>query len=413
MVSDPLGLLDRNLLDFSLAYHTFVADTQALDALAREWYRAFSGREPAPEDIAHGRWRASVERDRWRTIRRAFQEAWPLPAAPVPPGHALRLQPRGHYFVRENGERFTAIVCTDFNLQKILCDGGDSIPVIRQRRDCGFNMVRVFIVGDWGDPNYLCRPQDHQDYYYKLSRLAEILAAEGMYFMACAFCDTPRIFPAPQAQLDHWHRTCGALSDHQNVLLELVNENDVSVNTLDPSLFEKPDGILSSHGSNGSQALAVRPWWDFEVFHTNAAPEEQRKVGHNAMELGHGTPDWPASHVPVITNETSRYPEVGMWRNSDLERQKGLAFESAAGAALLCAGSCFHSVNGKLSRLWDANEEEVARAWAAGARSVPLEFQDGHYTASHLDGFPLDPGELRRYGRRLGDGRTHWVSIRE
>jgi hypothetical protein len=102
-----------------------------------------------------------------------------------------------------------------------------------------------------------------------------------------------------------------------------------------------------------------------------------------------------------------------MWRNSDLERQKGLAFESAAGAALLCAGSCFHSVNGKLSRLWDAHEEEVARAWAAGARSVPLEFQDGHYTASHLDGFPLDPGELRRYGRRLGDGRTHWVSIRE
>jgi hypothetical protein len=399
-VSDPHGLLDRNLRDFNTAYKTFVYDADInvdtateTERIAIEWYTASMGHPPAQSDLHHGYWRMLIERDRWGTMRNAFQEAWPLPFEPVPPGEMRRLVAHHHYFV---------------------CDGGDPRPVIRQRRDCGFNMLRTFIVGDWGDPNYLCRPQDHPDYYQKLAHLADIMRSEGMYWMPCAFCDTPRIFPTQIAQLAHWRQTCDALRPYPNVLLELVNENDVPINALDPRIFARPDGMLASHGSNGSQSLAVRPAWDFEVFHTNGAPEEQRKVGHNAMELCEGTPDWPGSNVPVITNETSRYPEVGMWTShgASIERQEQLAYDSAAGAALQCAGSCFHSVNGKLSRMWDGNEERVARAWANGARSVPLEYQDGHYRRNNQGLTPDYPGVMRRYQRVLGDGRYHEVAIR-
>jgi hypothetical protein len=87
-----------------------------------------------------------------------------------------------------------------------------------------------------------------------------------------------------------------------------------------------------------------------------------------------------------------------------------MAFDAAAGAALLCAGSCYHSVNGKQSALWDGLELECARAWAEGARSVPLEFQKGRYAhPANLEG----PGDLRVYQRVLPDGRAHTVKIRK
>lgn len=405
-MNDPAGLLDRDLLNFDLRYQTFVSDAVALQQLTRDWYAQWRDEKgepgsPALTDEHHGYWRAMTEYDRWRTVRRAYQEAWPLATSGGGGTHegTSRLRAQGHYFVTENGEHWTAIGATDFNLLKHLCDGADIDGLLRQRRDVGFNMVRVFLVGDWGDPAYLCRPQDHPDYYQRLGELADRCAAHGLYLQACAFCDSSRIFPTLQLQQEHWRRVCDALRDKPNVLLELVNENDLGVNHIDQNAFGKPDGILSSHGSNGSQQLAVRGWWDWEAFHTNDAPEWTRKVGHNAMEMCDGTPEWPPSHVPIISNENTRC--------ADRYNNPTWSYDAAAGAALLCAGSVYHSAQGKLSRFWDGAELENAHAWVNGARSVPLEYQDGRY----LRDDNLAPNELRRYGRRLGDGRVHWVVI--
>ena len=410
-ITDPLGLLDRDLTNYDTAYDTCVSNATERERIMVDWYREFAGHDPADSDMAHGEWRISVERLRWLTMRGALQEAWPLPAQPMPPspnpppvGDMRRLVPQHHYFVKDGGERFTVICATDFCLQKMCCGGLDVHPVLAQRQACGFNMVRVFIAQDWGDSAYRVRPDQHPNYYERLADLAQSCSDHGLYLMACAFADHGA-FSSDQARLDHWARTADVLRPHPNVLLELVNENNIT-GSLDPNLFAKPDGLVASHGSNGSQTLAVRPWWDWEAFHTNGAPEEQRKIGHNAMELADGTPDWPGSHVPVITNETSRYWEVGMW-NRPLGEQQMLAYDSAAGAALQCAGSCFHSVNGKLSLLWTPNEEAVARSWAAGALSVPLEYQDGRY--QRID--DLAANELRKYRRVLGDGRFHEVVI--
>lgn len=307
-----------------------------------------------------------------------------------------RLVTRGQCFALATGERFTAIQASDFNLYARFLNGEDIEPVLQQRAGAGFNMLRVwtrmqlsqFGIGD------LTFAQ-HPNLYASLPIFLQRCAGHGLYVELTAY--TGREDYDPQ----HWDRLVSAVRDATNVLLELVNENDQAGNHLDLAPFARPVGVLASHGSNGAEQRPVEPFWDYATFHSNGAFEEQRKVGHNGMELWDG---------PTITNETSRFPDVGMWRNADGEQQRRLAFDSAAGAALLSAGSCFHSVDGKDSHVWDAAELEAASAWAAGAQSVPLEFQAGSYRhAGELEG----ADDLRIYQRVLKDGRACTVRIRK
>lgn len=306
----------------------------------------------------------------------------PFESRPLP-----RLVVRGQFFGTENGDRFTAIECSDFNLLARFAAGEDIRPILKQRQALGFNMLRVWTLmqlSQYGIGDLDPCP------YGKIPAFSKLCARYGLYveFTAYTGIKTP----------DHWNRLGESVRGSTNALLELVNENDQSGNTIDPMAFSPVVGVLCSHGSNGSQAHPVEPFWQYATFHTNGAFEEQRKVGHNAWEIWNG---------PTLTNETSRCPEVGMWVGASVERVRQLAFDSAAGAALLCAGSCFHSVQGKASRLWTNIEFEAATSWAQGAKSVPLDYQDGYY--KRID----DPVFLRTYQRILPDGRAWTVPIRK
>jgi hypothetical protein len=182
--------------------------------------------------------------------------------------------------------------------------------------------------------------------------------------------------------------------------LELVNENNIEVNTIDTNAYARPVGLLASHGSNGAELWPVEPYWDYLSFHTNGASEEQRKAGHNAWEIWSG---------PTLTNETSRFPDVGMWSGAAPERIRQLAFDMGAGSGLLNAGLCFHSVSGKLSVLFTEAEIDAARALVAGMKSVDLACQDGSYTHRiDLEG----ANDLRVYERPV-EGHHCVVSIRK
>ena len=173
-----------------------------------------------------------------------------------------------------------------------------------------------------------------------------------------------------------------------------MNENDIAVNTVDPTLFQKIHGVLCSHGSNGSESWPVDEPWDYETYHTNGAYEWQRKVGHNAMEIA------DARGKPVLSNENTRF--------EDNDQSAAHAEDAAAGAALLNAGACFHSGQGKNSSLFTGQTLTCAQAWTRGAHSVPLEFQAGRYIR-HDD---LAPGVIRKYERRLNTGSGYTVEIR-
>jgi hypothetical protein len=264
-----------------------------------------------------------------------------------------RLCVNGHVFALETGQPFTAIQCSDFNLLNRWQHGEDITPVLAQRRDVGFNMLRVWTlyaldaanIGTFLDIDYA-----------RIPAFLRVCASYGLYVEFTAYTSIERT--------THWNMLVAFCRASTNVLVELVNEGDLPVNQINMSQYVRPSGVLASHGSAGSQT--VPPWepWDYGTLHYNDASEWWRKTAHNPME------DFAdVHHRPAIANENTRYPD----RDASLAH----AYDAAAGAALLTAGACFHSVSGKSSVLWAGVELDAARAWAEGARSVPLAVQHG------------------------------------
>jgi hypothetical protein len=292
----------------------------------------------------------------------------------------------GQFF--SNGDRWTAIQCSDFNLLNLFLSGEDITPVLQQRQSCGFNLLRVWTLYDIPGIGTLTQCD-----YSRIPAFVSLCASYGLYVEFCAYTGIN----------DPWHWSClclAALICQPRPLLELVNELDQNLNEPDSQgrvfnlgpFKQAMAPLLSSHGSNGSEHWPVIPYWSYATMHFNDAYEWQRKTGHNSMEVWSG---------PTLANENTRYDDR---TSSDIH-----ANDAAVGAALLCAGSCFHSVCGKTSELWDGNELVCARAWATGARSVPLVSQVGAYRhASELE----DPGDLRVYQRVLSDGSSATVRIR-
>ena len=306
----------------------------------------------------------------------------------------LKLGISGQFFTL-NGQPWTAIECSDFSLYKFYLDGQDITPILQERAAIGFNLLRVWLLNTSVIPGGLL-PKDYPQFYEQLPRFAAVCADYGLCVEFTAFTQTQTLMPDREAQLLHWQKTIGALQGVTSVLLELVNEADQHDNRTDPILLDaRPTSVLASSGSNGADSPPPTPVWDYVLYHTNGLDQWQRKTGHNAMEWG------DVHHCPAMSNENTRYPD----NDSNLFH----AEDAAEGAALLCAGACFHSQSGKFSRLFDDVEFEAAASWVHGAESVPLEFQQGRY----LHRSELESDEyVRAYERRLPDGRGHVVLIR-
>jgi hypothetical protein len=301
---------------------------------------------------------------------------------------APELITRGQFFLLESGDAWTAIECSDFMLLSRFQNGENIKPILAQRQACGFNLLRVWTLFDIPGIGSLTSLD-----YDKIPLFVNLCAAYGLYvdFTAYTGINDPT----------HWDRLCqAALQCKPRPILELVNE--LSENTNEPdaqgrifnlSQFSRaPEPLLSAHGSNGSEKWPVAPNWSYATMHFNDAFEWHRKVGHNSWEIWGG---------PTLAGENTRFP--------DRCTSVNMAYDAAAGAALLCAGSCFHSVGGKQSLLWEGIELECATAWASGARSVPLMYQDGQYRhAIDLEG----SSDLRVYQRVLSSGSTWTVHIR-
>lgn len=340
------------------------------------------------------------------------------PPIPFPEPLALpRLRVRGHCFEKETGERFTAIETTDYRLYQMFLNGENIVPILQQREEEEFNLVRVL-----GMCHNMFRlyPTDYSDFYSSIVPFFQLCTAHHLYVEFTAFADATIVMPNLDQQIGNWINIGQEVQKVTNKLIELVNEEDQPVNRLAcRDMVSKFPNVLCSRGSNGSERPPIRDafsaplkagasgWWDYETAHWNDAFEWWRKVGHNAMEYNtgarytdgpyNGQIAIPASGVPVLSNENTR-----------LDKDRNLAhFEDApTGASLLCAGSCCHTDDGKFSRLFSEDTLTFTRAWVKGAKKVDLNYQDGDY-------FRLDPGTfLRRYERRL-DNSSFVAEIRK
>lgn len=309
---------------------------------------------------------------------------------PAPQSKAPGLVVDGQFFRTIGGAPYTIIGCSDFRLLKRWTMGEDPEPdtVLAQRRAVGFNDLRVFGLCQ---NMFQLRAERTLEY---LHGFCSVIGKAG-FTMELTFGDWALALPDLGEQREFLTEVYRILQRHPHVRLELVNEADQTPNRIDTAQHIRPIGLFASHGSNGSQVWPVRPTWDYETYHSNDAPEWWRKCGHEAMEIAND------SKRPCVANENTRFPDK-CWNLV-------YAADAARAAALLCAGSVFHSVRGKQSALWDGLELDAAITWAGAAASVPLEFQRGRYI--RRDDL-LRRELLRVYERRLDDGRGYIAEVR-
>ncbi len=291
------------------------------------------------------------------------------------------------FFRKANGERFSVIGASDFNLFARHLMGEDVRPIIQDRKNHGFNLLRVWLsynvcptidraaatCNEPADRIGRLIPRHHDRYFEKITEFATIVASFGLYLELTAFAfpfsprDKPvyeRPFLTDDEEVRFWNAVVRQLRPLTNVILELTNENEHADAPLLPlARLARPTGVLASHGSNGSGATPVRPYWDYVDFHTNDNERWERLAGEGCYELFKDE----AVKRPCLASENTR---------SDRPLFDGRrAAIAAKGAALLAAGAVFHSPSGKSSEVFTAEEAAQADRWVAGARSIPLECQ--------------------------------------
>lgn len=247
-------------------------------------------------------------------------------------------------------------------------------------------------------------PSQHGDRFYaELTPFVNLCGAYGLRVEFTLFTQVPLLMPRKEDRQAYVGNVFAWLRDSV-AFIELVNEYDHETNgardnwpkDADVPITVGSENQLYSKGSATADQPPMRPSWDYELYHSNDLSEWQRKVGHNAMEFA------DEQNVPCVSNENTRPDRDG---NPDHHH------DAAMGAALLCAGSCFHSNQGKLSQPFtdDENTLACARAWVEGAKGVPLEFREGRYE-HHAE--RESSSIIRAYDKVLPDGRRYSINIR-
>lgn len=271
------------------------------------------------------------------------------------------LHARGQFFEQVDGTRITMIEASSFNLLNIYQNLGPAAaePVAQQLHAEGFNLARVWTAYTAGTGAGSFLNID----YTKVGPFLDFMAANSLYVDLTAYAGRDSFIAG------RWDSLCRASQGHTNVLLSLVNENDQTNNTIDLRSFHPCPGILSSRGSNGSQAWPPDPTgWAWSEMHYNDAPEWWRKTGHNSMEVA------DQFRLPIITNENTRFDKMGDFAAALMHLQ-----DAAQGCVLLNAGCAFHSIEGKQALIMAGNVLAAARAHVTGMKSLPLLCQDGGY----------------------------------
>src|SRR5215813_4200942 len=95
-----------------------------------------------------------------------------------------RLEVDGHFFRQDTGARWTAVQASDFNLFNRFLEGENITPILRQRADAGFNLLRVWtdfdVCADGKCPDHQpigrLIPSGHADYYKRLASFLDLCA---------------------------------------------------------------------------------------------------------------------------------------------------------------------------------------------------------------------------------------------
>jgi hypothetical protein len=295
------------------------------------------------------------------------------------------LRINGIWFEKDDGTPWLRLACTDFALLRLMHEGQDITPIVRERVTMGFNEARVFsmMCGNLGR----LLPTEIPDYYTSLlSRFLDLCEAESLRIELTALVDAnDGAHWSQQQRIDHFNQCAEILARRTGTphLLERVNENDQGMNATSMDGFTCPtNGVWCCSGSYGADVIPpdYAPQWHYGTVHPARPPDWPRKAVHNPME---DIAD--RCKVPATANELTR-PDQGRGPVASDH------FDTGAGISLLHNGGCFHSETGKFSRSFATSDpdRQCATEYIRGAKLVPLSYRYGQYTAGHLSEMPIE-----------------------
>lgn len=286
-----------------------------------------------------------------------------------------RVQVKGRFFYLNNETPFTYLEGTDFNLYARFLAGEDLSPLLKQRKEAGIQVLRVFTAynicpSGCAQPIGRLIPSEHANFYAGLTPFANLVAKHGLYLELVALTGPySEALPTDNDKVLHWNSLKAAVAPLTNIQLELINEYNHPANRIPDSLYNvltrTTSPTLSSRGSAIQDEDPKTPGWDYLTWHPSVSGEVQRKPGHNGWEVS------LKFNLPLAVNEMVRYPDG----DSSLIH----AFDMGAGCKFFGVPCTFHSVSGKASIPFSAAEVAFAKAMRAGMDSIPAYCQYGSY----------------------------------
>lgn len=212
----------------------------------------------------------------------------------------------GQRFV-ENGAPVMWRGCSEFRLPARAKDGEDILPVLRDRLDVGFNVLRSLAMKA-NNVGWTLDPRDG-DYWDAVKRYFDAVGGAGLKLEWTVFADTKLMMPDEGEQVAFWGATVEAVRQYPFVVLELMNEYGHSTQCVDPSRFARPSGVLASHGSGLSDADVVQPLWDFATYHARRAshPGDARGATNYSPYAYQESLNKPCPYVPDEGDKPESY----------------------------------------------------------------------------------------------------------
>lgn len=255
-----------------------------------------------------------------------------------------------HRFMTASGTPVFIKGVTDFSLLMRFMDGENIDQRLAERAALGFNCVRVFgmmhyiPLFEFNKPAF--RPQDHPDYYDKLTEFCLKAESYGLYVYFSVFPDAGIVMPNLTDQQAHYGKVHERFAGLDNVILELTNEIDAhDFNWVDAAKFPKPSSYLGCSGSGGEGLHSNQ--WDFFDFHQRRDYPATIKDA-NLVD----NPNFLAGKDGLM-GEPDRYGSNGNGSSQQAHELAG----STIGSTL---GVVFHSTNGKRSDPFDDLTKECA-----------------------------------------------------
>lgn len=265
---------------------------------------------------------------------------------------------KGDRFLR-GGLPFPLRGSTDFRLlERVQAADTDTVErVLEDRALAGANYIRVLSM-KMNNTGWELRPEVSNKRQDNLSELFELLWAYNCYGELTVFADTKALMPYYDVQEPYYAFICDIVRRYPHIMLELLNENEHPTQNIDPGRFNKPDGILSSHGSGLTDVQPVTPLWDYATYHARRSPPPPNAKPFNNLNPYEFHPEWPHP-VPYVCEESVKPEDYGY--NPEYAAQMGRA-------ANLGPGAIFHHNAWNEPRVWYAGERECAKAFYAEIR---------------------------------------------